>query len=335
MNARRLFLSVAVALAIVAAYNVVILHTSRRSLRQRAKAAIENVPADTRILFLGNSLVEAGCDLDAFTQASKQNGVPQRVVNLALGGTSPVEHAIILERILQGPARPKYLIYGFFDDQLNAATPGDWSLLVGNRALSYYYPAAAAAYYAPGSHLKRWELEFSRRVPMLAERSSLWTQVERLRRLIEEIGMPPRATNRFGVVADFQALSASSLDSFNRRCGAIVAGNAGFSPPVEAIFARARAAGIQVILVEMPLPSRHRTTFYASPVWAQMRQQLQLLARDAGATYVVANDWVPDDRNFMDDAHLNGNGAKLFSTRLAQLLGSMEAPHMVESGAAH
>jgi hypothetical protein len=333
MDSRRLFLAAAVTLVMLLAYNVAILHTSRTSHRQRAKVAIENVPAETHTLFLGNSLVEAGCDLDAFTAASARAGVPQRAVNLALGGTSPVEHAVILDRILQGPARPKYLIYGFFDDQLNAATPGDWSLLVGNRALAYYYPKAAAEFYAPGSHLKRWELEFSRHVPMLAERSSLWTQVERLRRLIEEIGMPPRATNRFGAVDDFKALSASSLDSFNSRCGAIVTGNVGFSRPIEAIFARARAAGIQVILVEMPLPSRHRTTYYASPVWAQMRRHLQALASNAGATYVVANDWVPDDRNFMDDAHLNSDGAKLFSIQLARLLGGLEAPPLAVAGA--
>jgi hypothetical protein len=332
MNSRRFFLSVIVALTVLVAYNIAILHTSRSSQRQQARAALESVPPGTQALFLGNSLVEAGCDADTFMAAAAQNGVPLRAVNLALGATTPVEHVLILQRALQGPVRPKYIVYGFFDDQLNVPVKGDWSLLVGNRALSYYYPEAAAELYAPGSRLKRWELELTRPVPMLAERSSLWTKVELLRRRFGEVGMPRQATNRYGRVADFTGLQAADVDSFNRRCGAIVAAKAGFSPPVQELFRLARAAGTKVILVEMPLPSGHRATFYASPVWAHMRSHLQALAAEAGATYLVASDWVRDDENFEDAAHLNETGAKVFSARLAGAIARLEARPLATVG---
>lgn len=333
MNPRRFFAALAVALVLLGVYNVAILYSSRSSQRQRARAAVEHIPATAETFFLGNSLVEAGCDLDAFTAAAVRQGAPrQSAVNLALGATTPVEHVLILKRALQGPARPKYLIYGFFDDQLNVPVNGDWSLLVGNRALSYYYPEAAAELYAPGSLPKRWELEFTSRVPMLAERSSLWTKVELLRRQIQDVGMPKHATNRFGRVSDFAALGPASIDSFNRRCGAIVQNRAAFSPPVQQIFQLARDAGIKVILVEMPLPSAHRSTFYASPVWAKMRAHLQELAANAGATYVSASDWVRDDRNFEDSAHLNEAGAKIFSAKLGSVLATMESAQVAVNG---
>jgi hypothetical protein len=333
MKSRRLFLSIGVAVAMVAVFNLAILRSSRTSHRQRARAAIESVPATTQALFLGNSLMEAGCDMDAFTATWSRVGPPLAAVNLALGATTPVEHAVILDRVLQGAVRPKYIVYGFFDDQLNAPVQGDWSLLVGNRALSYYYPDTAAALYAPGSTLKRLELKFTQSVPMLAERSSLWTQVEFLRWKMEDIGMPKRATNRFGRVADFNALQAGDLASFNRRCCAIVAEKTGFSRPIQDLMQHARASGARFVLVEMPMPSKHRSVFYASPVWAEMRAHLQALAAEAGATYVVASDWIDDDAKFEDAAHLNEQGAKAFSARLAGAIARLETASLAAAGA--
>ena len=84
--------------------------------------------------------------------------------------------------------------------------------------------------------------------------------------------------------------------------------------------ALARAHGVKVILVEVPMPPRHRQTFYTLPAWHQMRPYLQSLARDREAVYVTASDWVPDDACFEDAVHLNEQGTRLFSTRLASVL---------------
>jgi hypothetical protein len=324
MRAKRLFISVGVALAILVGYNVLIAWRAHTSQRQRMRAKLEQLPAAADCVFLGNSLVEAGCDADAFASAWPRRDHAFLPINLALGATSPVEHYLILQRALRSPMHPRYLVYGFFDDQLNATVHGDWSDLVGNRALSYYFPDQAADFYAPGSWWKRLELGFTARVPMLAERSSLWTEVELLRRRFEDVGMPRQKTNRFGRVADFGALEAKDIASFNARCAAVVDGNVGFSRPIREIVQLARARGMQVIFVEMPMPSRHRQVFYSSPVWSRMRSYLQNLAAREGVTYVSAADWVNDDRNFEDATHLNEQGAKLFSGQLAAAISRLD-----------
>lgn len=325
MNGRRFFLALAVAIALLVGYNVVISHTARTSQRQRALAALEHVPADTACVFLGNSLVEAGCDVEAFAAAWPHGAQAPAAVNLALGATTPVEHDLILRRAYERGLHPRILVYGFFDDQLNAAIAGDWSDLVGNRAFSYYFPERAAELYAPGSTLKRWELEFTERVPMLAERSSLWTQIELLRRRIDEIGLPKHKTNRFGRVDDFGALEAKDVASFNRRCAAIVDAQAGFSRPVREIVRLAQEHGTKMIFVEMPMPSRHREVFYASPMWARLRTHLEQLAAAEGASYVSASAWVRDDADFEDATHLNETGAKVFSARLAATISRLSS----------
>jgi hypothetical protein len=317
----RLFLAATVLCVLLVALNVLIHRTARTSLRQQMLVRLQNVPADTDCIFLGNSLVEAGCDVPSFLQAWPATEPAPKAVNLALGATSPVEHYLILKKAFEKPLKIKYLIYGFFDDQLNVAADGNWSDLVGNRAFSYYFPKEAAELYAPGSALKRWELELTASVPMLSERSSLWGKVEKLRRKFEAIGVPAQKSNRFGRVADFAALEAVDVPSFNRRCSEVVTKQRGLSPALQKIINLAHEHGAQVIFLEMPMPSRHRNVFYATPAWANLRTYLQSLAAKENATYLPASDWVRDDANFEDVTHLNENGAKVFSAELARVLG--------------
>jgi len=301
----------------LAGCNLLIHHLAKTSYRARLLEKLDHLPPQADCIFLGNSLVEAGCDVAAFQSGWPATNVAPTAINLALGATSPVEHFLILHRALEQPLRLKYLIYGFFDDQLNDTPRGQWSDLVGNRAFSYYFPDQAAAFYTPGSSLRKWELRVIGHVPMLADRSSLWGKVELLRRRLEDIGLPKRPTNRFGRVADFAALEPKDIASFDERCRAVAEGKAGFSEPVRELIALARQRGAAVILVEMPMPSSHRRRFYSLPAWGQMRAYLQALARQQQALYLSASDWVRDDANFEDATHLNEQGAKLFSQQLA------------------
>jgi hypothetical protein len=107
----------------------------------------------------------------------------------------------------------------------------------------------------------------------------------------------------------------------------VVDTHAGFSRPIQEIVRLAREHGTKVILVEMPMPSRHREVFYASPVWSQMRAYLQKLAAADGASYVAASDWVHDDAKFEDATHLNEAGAKVFSSELARAVARLELGH--------
>jgi hypothetical protein len=65
---------------------------------------------------------------------------------------------------------------------------------------------------------------------------------------------------------------------------------------------------------------RHLQTFYSLPVWSQMRAYLQSLASRQHVTYIAASDWVRDGTNFEDTVHLNEQGARTFSARLAMVM---------------
>jgi hypothetical protein len=313
----------AIALLILAAYNLVIHRMSASSQRRQLLAFLDHIPRDIDCVFLGNSLVEAGCDATSFRSHWPNVETSPRPVNIALGATSPVEHYLILKHALERNLHLKYVVYGFFDDQLNAPVKGDWADLIGNRALSYYFPAEAAELYAPGSALKKWQLELGSKIPMFSERSSLWGNVEILRRKFEDIGMPAHQKNRFGRAQDFAALEATDVSAFNRRCEAVVNDRAGFSAPINQIIRLAQQHEATVILVEMPMPSRHRTMFYSSPAWVALRARLQTLASEHHAIYVSASDWIKDDDDFMDVTHLNAHGAKDFSAQLASAISSL------------
>jgi hypothetical protein len=322
---RRLFIPIAIALVILLAYNLAIAFAAKKTQRQHLLSAIDSLPPSTDCLFLGNSLIEAGCDPHAFESGwSRSDGTPI-AVNLGLGATTPVEHYLILKRAFAQAAHIRYVIYGFFDDQLNAAPDGAWEDLIGNRAFSYYFPKDAASFYTPHSRLGEWRLELTEHVPMLAERSSLWDRVELFRRRLDEIGMPKQQVNRFGRAGDFSALEAKDVPSFVQRCDAIVQARKGFSAPIQAMIDLAHEHGAKFFIVEMPMSPRHRETFYSLPVWAEMRTHLQSLAERQQVSYVTASDWVTDGTNFEDTVHLNENGARSFSARLGLTLSQMSS----------
>jgi hypothetical protein len=324
-STRSFILCVGTLVSVLLVYNLLIHQTAKNSQRRQLLAAIDRIPADTDSLFLGNSLVEAGCDAASFRLAWTRNDQPIHPANIALGATSPVEHYLILKKALSHNLHLKFVIYGFFDDQLNAPVHGDWADLVGNRALSYYFPDEAASMYAPNSTLKKWQLRIANCLPMLSERSSLWGKVEMARRRLDEIGMPKHQTNRYGRVEDFSALEASDTSAFNQRCGAVVEKQMGFSLPIQKIIALSQAQGAKVILVEMPMPSRHRTVFYSSAAWIKLKSYVAKLAADKNLVLVSAADWLQDDANFEDATHLNADGAKLFSAKLSEKLANLTA----------
>ena len=326
MKTKRLQIALGMAVLALVGYNGIIAVEAERSQRQRALAALAHPPADTEVVFLGNSLMEAGYDPASFRSAWSSHPTAAPSLNLALSATTPVEHYLIWKRALEHNLKPKWLIYGYFDDQLNATNRGDWSDLVGNRAFSYYFPEQAAELYAPGSSVKRWELSLSRCLPMIAERSSLWTKVEHWRRQIEAVGMPVKKTTRFGRVEDFGPRSPVEVASFENRCSVITDGKVGFSTAIRKIVELAHAHQIRVLLVEMPMPKQHRESFYSLPVWPRLRDHVRHLAVEADVTYLNASDWVGDDGQFADSMHLNPDGARVFSDRLARSLAQLDPP---------
>jgi lysophospholipase L1-like esterase len=114
------------------------------------------------------------------------------------------------------------------------------------------------------------------------------------------------------------------VKSFDERCQRVLEGQNGFSAPIQSIINLARQHGAKVIFVEMPMPSRHRNTFYSSAAWQAMRTHLQKLAATQEVAFLSASDWVKDDQDFEDATHLNETGAKSFSSRLAAEISRIE-----------
>jgi hypothetical protein len=305
----RLAIQILLAVIVLVAANVVVSVLARNSNpRQLLRSGDEAEPATD--LFLGNSLMAAGLDTTAFAAVK-----PGRPLNLSLGSSSPVEHALIYQR--QGKHRGATVYYGFFDSQLTDLQDGGWEKLVGNRAMAYYVePETAIGFYAPDSPLRSCGHRLVARIPVLVERHTIWSKVEKLRRLLGEIGMPRKDTNRFGRAEDFVLLEADP-DEFASRCSQAVADRVPLNGPLRAIFHQANGRNSPVLVVEMPMTEQHRQRFYSGPAWEAYRSHLIECVREAGGVYVPAADWVGQD-GFADHLHMNAVGARAFSSRLAR-----------------
>jgi hypothetical protein len=79
--------------------------------------------------------------------------------------------------------------------------------------LYYLEPEYARNFYYLSFH-DRVEFELMRHLPMMVERGTCWTRVERLRPGMSQLGMPEQRTNRFGRAADFAVLEAANPQEF-------------------------------------------------------------------------------------------------------------------------
>ena len=322
MNPKKLWCSALVLLAVLVVVNIGLHYAAHGTQRGKLLARLRQVPLDADCLFVGNSLMEAGCDLDAFAAGLEQKN-SARFSNLALGGTSPLEHYLILRKAYERPIHPRLIVYGFMDDQLYSNVSVRWNDLTGNRGFCYYFPSETAALVRPESWFVRAQLQVVAHLPMLAERSALWAKVEKLRRALGGLGMAPARQGRFGRTHDFLALEAKDTASFDARCRSILQRKESFSVPIQKLIDLAHEHGASVVLVEMPMPSHHHQMFYSSPAWRQFEQWIAASANEHQSAYIGAADWVGNDDGFDDPLHLNHTGAKQFSTRLARELSKL------------
>ena len=310
MKLRHLIVQFLLATAVLISANIGVQILSRNSLPRQLlrRCALAERATD---LFLGNSTMASGLDARAF-----EAGQPDcHALNAALGSTGPVEHCLVYSK--QDRHAGAVLYYGFLDTQLTDPAQGDWASLVGNRAMAYYVDLGLAIqFYAPDDAIKALGLRLVSQIPLLRERYAIWANVEKLRRVLGELGMPAKETNRFGRAEDFTLLEPDSENEFANSCGRLAKEKAPLSASVEFIFRRAAKQGVRIYVIEMPMPTSHRKRFYSTPEWARYQEQLKELCDKAGAVYVPADSWVADD-GFADALHLNPKGAQVFSRRLA------------------
>jgi len=90
--------------------------------------------------------------------------------------------------------------------------------------------------------------------------------------------------------------------------------------PVEELLRLASTHARRTVLIEMPMAPHHRDVFYETPEWRAYREYVRRLAAERGVEYIDAHDWVASNGSFGDGLHMNKEGARIFSRRLAQAI---------------
>jgi hypothetical protein len=86
------------------------------------------------------------------------------------------------------------------------------------------------------------------------------------------------------------------------------------------LFAQARAAGVLVVVVELPVAPSYRAKLGSLPKHAAWRQHLSAAATEGGAIWLSEPDLYDDDRQFGDPGHMHRSTAEEYSKHLAELL---------------
>jgi hypothetical protein len=313
MSSRRLLPSVVTALAVLVVFNLAVAAATRVTARRKFLDRVEGSAPDTQLLFLGNSLMEYGADPAAFQAAWTPAARAPRSVNAGLHATSPVEHALILQQALARLPQVNTVIYGVFDDQLSLRQRSGWRDMISSRALSYSFPTQAAALYAPGSMATQWRFRAMALLPMLADRTTLWSKVETLRQALSARGLPSRPAPE------------EDLTELAGRLETVVREKRELSPAVREIFRLAQDRRLQVVVVEMP--SGHPASFHDGPAASALRDYSRAQVEAAGGHYLDASDWILERELYREDgSHLNPTGAQRFSERLARELARTGGP---------
>ena len=317
-SARGILVSLGLAAGILIAFNLLVKHFARDSVPRQLVRQIDAAQGITH-LALGNSLIAAGFDPPAFDASMAPQ--PAVAFNAGLGASATVEHLMILQRALRDEKKVQVVIYGFFDFQLTDAPSATLTDFFGNRAAAFYLDPGLALRTYQMSPSDRLEFDLLRHVPMVVERAGIWANVEKMRRAMGEVGMPPADSNRFGRAGDFALLEARSPADFASQCE--LGQKASLSQPVLEMIADAHARGAQVVVVEMPMHPYHQSHFYALDAWDKYRGHLRKLVEAQHATYLNAADWIRDANEFADHLHLTPSGARDFSRRLAAKIREM------------
>jgi len=304
--------------AVLVCANAIVGRLTQNNVSRRILADANNAGSAVTIA-LGNSLVRSGFNADEFVPPPA-SGRPV-ALNMAMGAASPAEHLLLLRAALRVDGQAKLLLYGFYDFQLTDRVMFSFGDLIGNHDLLYYdEPEFARRYYAM-SERDVVAFEISRRVSLLSERGAIWAKVERLRRALAQQGMPVVASNRFGRVADFTLLEASSQEEFVKHCGQ--ASEAQLNAAVQEIIRETQERHMRVVFVLMPLPPKHVRAFYETSAWGAYQRHVEGLLARQNVWFIDASQWFPEGERFGDALHLNDEGARLFSQRLGAMCGNV------------
>jgi hypothetical protein len=325
MRTRSIVQQAIVAGVILFAGNTIVSRLSRNSIvHQLLRRIAESGSASW--VFIGSSVVADGIDPPTFQSCLPASGHGQTALNLGLGSSTSVEHYLLAQDALERSPHPRWVVYGFYYDELSRPVSIGWSDLLANRTVVFSARPDGLDAVLPGLTLHKILIRVTRLCPLFVERGLLWARVERLRRVFEGIGMPEVATTRHGRVDDFIAVgqvagnSRSPVEEAMDRPMLV-------SHPVQCILDLAKLRGAHVIVVAMPQPSVQRAELYGGPAWTKYASRLRIELGQQGAELISATDWM-DDSAFMDRLHLNEWGAESFSKKLAKVVGTIASQEM-------
>jgi len=278
------------------------------------------------LLFVGNSLLDHHLDEPAFEESAASSGVHWTVLNSALGASKPPEQQLLFQYAVQKHAGISTLVIGFYDFMLTEQDRSHVADLTGNRmiGMDHRFPFSEVVdTYGFGARDKA-ELELVRLLPMAAYRANAWKYVELLRRRMASVEMPKEETNSMGRVEDFTALESDSTRQFDMDAQTFLASPDHFNSSFEAIFARAQASKMRIVLVVMPMSPDHLGRFYTRPLWSEYLAAVTKLASAHGIQVIDASRWMPAETDFADHLHLTFEAARPFSARLGKALAQMQ-----------
>ncbi|MFM7188562.1 MAG: hypothetical protein ACKO14_12170 [Armatimonadota bacterium] len=269
----------------------------------RVLASRLQTPSENSYVFIGNSLIAAGIDTAV---CSRQQ---LACLNLGIGSTQTSEHAAIAGEAIATRIRGK-LIYGFMDLTLSESPEAGWK---GNRAVAFQlkHINIPESYGLSGPAV--FEFNLRRSLPILTYQDSLWAKVERFRRVLSDKSLQKRtATNNFGRASDFSALEDGSGERFAERVRKAMTKPSLLCPEVERLFSVAVKDKREVVFVVMPMPAKHRNTYYRTSEWQAYLDRLASELDTKGAR-LVNMDEMALDSDFTDAVHLSPAGATAFT----------------------
>ncbi len=306
-----------VAAVVLIGLNVVVARAARRLAPQQLLQRIDATASNARFVFLGDSQMEADADPVSFSAGCARPKDWRPSINVGLGGTKASEHCLILEHLLTHAPAADTVFYGFYDNLVTEPVPARFQDLGGNRAIAFAFPERAAELICGNDTSRRWIFRTVARVPMIAQRVGIWDRVERARRILAAIGLPPVAESRFGRVADFKAIEPLAPSLFEAELDTAVREQRPLNFPTHEILRVCGARSVKLHLIAMPVPGGHRSKFYSTAAWAAYREHVSSLVRASGGGFIDASDWL-NDEHFEDPLHATVTGARIFSARLAQ-----------------
>ena len=324
MRLRPIYIVFMLCVLTLAAINVAMVKWSHR-LPREIKLSMIRTAQNPDTMALGDSLMQNHLISDILNSSAAPKGVSFRLVDSALGGTTPQDQAALAYYTLVFHPGIKTIVLSVKDMQLTKDQPTPPFKLNGNHEVEYdeHLPASFIGEVNGWDAWQRMEFEMVRRMPvMLGTQANVWKDVELARRSMSAIGMPPVKSSSYGRVEDFQALEPVSEAAFDGDSQSFLTNPAHFQRAYEWVFQEAQRRGIKVVMVVIPVTEKHRNKFYSRPSWKPYLSAVSGLAEKKGIPVIDANDWLPDT-DFSDGVHMSKQGAAIFSSRLGEPLAGL------------